>query len=59
MASSTSSPIATAIPPMVITLIDSSVRVSAPTNRNTRVVMTSDGGMAVNRRSRNTATTAG
>ena len=47
MASSTSSPIATAIPPRVITLIDSVAPVSMPVIRKTSVVSTSDNGMAV------------
>ena len=47
IASSTSSPIATAIPPRVITLIDSSVPVTRPTNLNTSTVSASDSGMAV------------
>ena len=47
MASSTSSPIATAIPPKVITLIESCAPVTWLSTRNTSVVMTSDSGIAV------------
>ena len=47
MASSTSSPIATAIPPRVITLIDSSVPVITPMSLNVRTVIASDSGMAL------------
>ena len=47
IASSTSSPIATASPPRVITLIESSVPVSCPIRRNTTIVITSESGMAV------------
>ena len=47
MASSTSSPIATAIPPSVMTLMESSVPLIQPMIRNVRVVSTSDSGIAV------------
>ena len=47
MASSTSSPIATAIPPSVITLMDRCVPVIWPQIRNTSVVITSESGIAV------------
>ena len=47
IASSTSSPMATAMPPSVITLMLSSVPVSQPMSLNTTEVMTSDNGMAV------------
>ncbi len=47
MASSTSSPIATANPPSVITLMESSVPEMYPINRKTSVVITSDSGIAV------------
>ena len=47
IASSTNSPMATAIPPRVMTLIDSSLPLRIPTRRKTSVVNTSDSGMAV------------
>ena len=47
IASSTSSPIATAIPPRVITLIERVVPVSIPASRKTSVVITSESGIAV------------
>ncbi|TWU34860.1 hypothetical protein Poly41_40030 [Novipirellula artificiosorum] len=47
IASSTNSPIATAMPPSVITLIESSLPVIQPINRKTIVVSTNESGIAV------------
>ncbi len=47
IASSTSSPIATAIPPSVITLIDSSTPLTSPTSLKTTTVRASESGIAL------------